>query len=150
MAKRTTNEFDETKRRVTKLMKRILTRFRALMDEKLRPYGATTAQIRLLSALRNAPESSGAQLARQCEVTPQSAQALIQRAQDAGWIVRRKDSVNDRIVTSSLTPAGSELLKIADRLLASIETKLWLEIPAPAIDELIEVLEKCLLNISEE
>jgi DNA-binding MarR family transcriptional regulator len=150
MSKRTPNEFHESQRRVTKLMKRILAQFRTLMDEKLRPYGVTTAQIRLLSALRNAPGSSGAHLARQCEVTPQSAQALIQRAEEAGWIVRGKDSVNDRIVTASLTPAGSDMLKIADRLMASIEAKLWQQIPAPAIDELIEVLEKCLHNISTE
>jgi MarR family transcriptional regulator, organic hydroperoxide resistance regulator len=150
MAARISKEFQESQRRVTKLMKRILGQFRALMDEKLRPYGVTTAQIRLLSALRAAPGSSGAQLARQCEVTPQSAQALIQRAEESGWIVRGKDRVNDRIVTASLTPAGEELLTIADRLLASIEAKLWQKIPPTAIDELTEVLEKCLHNISSE
>jgi DNA-binding MarR family transcriptional regulator len=150
MVPRISKEFQESQRRVTKLMKRILARFRALMDEKLRPYGVTTAQIRLLSALRAAPGSSGAQLARQCEVTPQSAQALIQRAEEAGWIVRAKDSVNDRIVTASLTPAGEELLTIANRLLGSIEAKLWQGVPPKAIDELIEVLEKCLRNISPE
>jgi len=150
MVKRTSNELQESRRRATKLMKRILAQFRTLMDEKLRPYAVTTAQIMLLSAIRNAPGSSGAQLARHCEVAPQSAQTLIERAEEAGWIVRGKDSVNDRIVTASLTPAGEELLKIADRLLRSIEAKLWQEIPPPAIDGLIEMLEKCLLNISGE
>jgi DNA-binding MarR family transcriptional regulator len=150
MVRRTPSEFQESQRRATKLMKRILAQLRAHMDEKLRPYGVTTAQIRLLSALHSAPGSSGAQMARQCEVTPQSAQALIQRAEEAGWIVRGKDSVNDRIVTASLTPAGDELLTIADRLLRGIETKLWQEVPPVAIDGLIEVLETCLVNITRE
>jgi DNA-binding MarR family transcriptional regulator len=150
MTKRIINESHERRRRVTKLMKRILAQFRSLMDEKLRAYGVTSAQIRLLSAIHNVPGSSGAQLARQCEVTPQSAQALIQRAEEAGWIVRAKDSINDRILTVSLTSTGSELLKIADRIMKGIEAKLWREIPAAEIDGLTEVLEKCLLNIGSE
>jgi len=150
MARRTPNEFQESRRQATKLMKRILGQLKVLMDEKLRPYGVTTAQIRLLSAIRCAPGSSGAHLARQCEVTPQSAQALIQRAEEAGWIVRGKDSFNDRIVTASLTPAGDELLKAADRLLRNIETRLWQDIPQPAIDNVIAVLAKCALNINQE
>ena len=150
MVKQTSNEFHDRQRHAAKLMKRIMMQVRALMDEKLRPYGVTTAQIQILLAIEKAPGSSGAQLSRQCQVTPQSAQALIQRAEEAGWIVRGKDSVNDRIVTASLTPAGEELLKVADRLVKSIEVKLWHEISPETIDSLIDVLEKCLLNITPE
>ncbi|WP_263358120.1 MarR family winged helix-turn-helix transcriptional regulator [Acidicapsa ligni] len=150
MARRTPNELEESRRHAAKLMKRIMAQLRASMDERLRPYGVTTAQIRLLFAIHTAPGSSGAQLSRQCEVTPQSAQVLIQRAEEAGWIVRGKDSINDRIVTASLTPAGEELLKIADGLMRSIEAKLWQKIPPSEINCVIEVLEKCLLNVSHE
>lgn len=144
------NAVEENQRRITKLMKRILLQFRALMDEKLHPHGVTTAQIRLLGVIRNAPGSSGAQLARLCEVTPQSAQVLIQRAEEAGWIVRGKDDVNDRILTASLTPEGEKLLKIADGILSGIEAKLWQDIPAAKLDAVSRVLERCLQNISGE
>jgi DNA-binding MarR family transcriptional regulator len=150
MAERTPKELHETQRRAAKLMKRIMLQFRALMDEKLRPYGVTTAQMRLLSAIRLEPGSSGAQLARQCEITPQTTQALIHRAEEAGWIVRGKDSVNDRIVTACLTTEGEELLKISDRLMRGIETKLWQDVPPAAIDRIIDVLEKCIENITPE
>ena len=146
MAQRAHKEIHESQRHASKLMKRILFHFRASMDEELRPYGVTSAQIKLLWEIRNAPGSSGAQLSRQCEVTPQTAQELIQRTEEGGWIVRGKDRINSRIVTASLTPAGEDLLLTADRLVKGIEAKLWKGIPPASIDSLIEVLEHCLEN----
>lgn len=158
MTKRTGGEFetelersrlDEDQRRITKLMKRIMTEFRTRMDEKLHPYGVTTAQVRLLGTIRHAPGSSGAQLARLCEITPQSAQALIQRAEEAGWIIRKKDEVNDRILIATLTPEGEKILKTADRVLRNIESRLWQDIPPQKLAAVIKVLETCLENLSE-
>ena len=150
MVKRTHNEINPDRRRAAKLMKRILMLFYASIDEALRPYGATTAQLRLLWAIRNAPGSSGAQLSRECEVTPQTTQALLERAEESGWIVRGKDSVNERIVTASLTSAGEELLSIADEHVKALEARLWKGIPTTAINELIALLEKCLHNIGSD
>jgi MarR family transcriptional regulator, organic hydroperoxide resistance regulator len=147
MAATTVNAIDDNRRRATRLVKRIFIEFRTLMDEKLRPYGATTAQIRLLLAIRSAPGSSGAQLARQCEVTPQSAQALIEKAQESGWITRGKDSVNERIVTASLTPAGEKLLKVAERFIRNLEAKAWRDVSPRALGNLIQVFERCLQNL---
>jgi DNA-binding MarR family transcriptional regulator len=141
------DEIKENRRRATKLMKRIFMQFRALMDEQLRPYGATTAQVRLLLAIRCDPGSSGAHLARQCEVTPQTAQSLIQKAEKAGWIRRSKDDVNERIVIASLTPSGEKLLKIADRVIRNIEAKVWKDVSPRRLVKLIGVLEQCLENL---
>jgi MarR family transcriptional regulator, organic hydroperoxide resistance regulator len=139
---------DNPERRLTKLMKRILIHLRASMDEKLRPYGVTTAQIRILAAISAAPGSSGAELARHCEITPQTTQVFLQRAEQAGWIVRSKDAVNDRILIASLTPEGEKLLKTSDRILRSIERRLWTGIPPRSIATLTSLLEHCLSNIS--
>jgi DNA-binding MarR family transcriptional regulator len=139
---------NDPQRRVTKLMKRILTHFRAAMDEQLRPYGVTTAQIRLLGAIASAPGSSGAELARRCEITPQTAQVLIERAEESGWIIRSKDAVNERILIASLTLDGEKLLKMADRVLRKLERRLWTDIPLESIDSLSGTLEQCLRNIS--
>jgi DNA-binding MarR family transcriptional regulator len=147
MAARTVNEIDDDRRRATRLVKRIFIEFRTLMDEKLRPHGATTAQIRLLLAIRSAPGSSGAELARQCEVTPQSAQALIQKAEESGWITRGKDSINERIVTASLTPAGKKLLKVAERSIRNLEAKAWKDVSPRALGNLIKLFEGCLKNL---
>jgi MarR family transcriptional regulator, organic hydroperoxide resistance regulator len=148
MARQKLNEIEETRRQATKLVKRIFFQFRALVDEELRPSGATIAQIRLLLAIRSAPGSSGAQLARQCEVTPQSAQALIQKAEESGWIVRSKDRVNERIVTASLTPEGEKLLKVAERFIRNIEAKAWRNVSPRTLKSLVKALEQCLENLN--
>jgi DNA-binding MarR family transcriptional regulator len=150
MSARTLNEIDESRRQATRLLKRIFVQFRALMDEKLRPYGATTAQVRLLIAIRSAPGSSGAQLARQCEVTPQSAQALIQKAEESGWITRGKDSVNDRILTASLTPEGEKLLNTAERFIRNLEAKAWKDVPPQKLKQLLKTLDQCLQNLNHQ
>lgn len=150
MAKPSSQEIHNSQRQLAKLMKRILTHFRAAMDEELKPYGVTSAQIKLLWAIRNAPGSSGAQLSRLCDVTPQTAQELIQKAEEGGWIVRGKDSVNERIVTAALTPEGDEMLRRADKVVSGIEAKFWKGVSAKAIEGMIEVLEQCLKNVEAE
>ena len=97
-------------RRAAQMMKRIMIHFRSQMDEKLRPQGVTTAQLHVLKVIRDEPGGSGAQLARACYVTPQSAQALLKNLEDGGWIMRTKDRVNDRILIAQLTPSGVKLL----------------------------------------
>ena len=97
-------------RRAAQLMKRIMIHFRSQMDEQLRPQGVTTAQLHVMKVIRDEPGGSGAQLARACYVTPQSAQALLKNLEDGGWITRTKDRVNDRILIAQLTPSGVKLL----------------------------------------
>ncbi|HEY0262914.1 MAG TPA: MarR family transcriptional regulator [Granulicella sp.] len=144
-----TKNLPERQREAAKLMKRILLHMRTLMDEHLRPYGVTKAQIQLLYAIRAAPGNSGAHLSRLCDVTPQSMQTLLRRAEESGWIVRSKDSVNDRILTASLTPAGEELLLMADQVVKNIEATLWKGVPAESVESLIALLEQCLGNLPQ-
>lgn len=150
MATKTPHEIEENRRRATRLIKRLFIEFRTLMDEQLRPYGATTAQIRLLLAIRSDPGSSGAHLARQCDVTPQSAQSLIQKAEESGWIIRGKDSMNERIVTASLTPEGEKLLKVAERFIHNLEAQAWKDVSPRALENLIKVFEQCLQNLESK
>ena len=150
MRKQTPGELHANQRRAEMLMKRIITHFQVALDEQLKPHGATIAQVRLLWAIRKAPGSSGAHLSRQCDVTPQTMQALIQRAEEAGWIARSKDSTNDRIVTATLTGDGEQLLQAADRIVRGIEAKLWKRVKPAAIDSMIRVLEDCLENVHPE
>jgi DNA-binding MarR family transcriptional regulator len=139
----------DPRRRTVQMMRRLLVEFRGRLDEELRPYGLTTSLMKLLWAIQQVPGSSGAQLSRMCEVTPQSAQSLIQKAEADGWIVRGKDRENDRILTASLTPAGEEMLATASEVVQGIEAKLWRGIPKETVVELGGVLERCLANIAE-
>src|SRR5580704_966069 len=134
-------------RRAAQTMKRIMIHFRSQMDEKLRPQGVTTAQLQVLKVIRDEPGGSGAQLARACYVTPQSAQALLKSLQDGGWIVRTKNPVNERILIAQLTPSGVELLETAERLARVIEKRLWEAVPDRAVEALNSALMRCLANL---
>jgi DNA-binding MarR family transcriptional regulator len=134
-------------RRAAQMMKRILIHFRSQMDERLRPQGVTTAQLQVLKVIRDEPGGSGAQLARACYVTPQSAQALLKSLEDGGWITRTKDRGNDRILAVRLTLDGKELLLTAEKAAEVIEGKLWRGVAESSIEALNGVLEQCLANL---
>jgi DNA-binding MarR family transcriptional regulator len=134
-------------RRAAQMMKRIMIHFRSQMDEELRPQGVTTAQLHVLKVIRDQPGGSGAQLARACYVTPQSAQALLKGLENGGWITRTKDPVNDRILIAQLTQSGEELLDTAERLARVIEKKLWAGVPDGAVTALNKTLMRCLANL---
>ena len=134
-------------RRAAQMMKRIMIHFRSQMDEKLRPQGVTTAQLQVMKVVRDEPGVSGAQLARACYVTPQSAQALLTGLQEDGWIVRSKDQGNERILAVRLTPDGEKLLLTAEKAAKVIERKLWRGIAESSIEALNGVLEQCLANL---
>jgi DNA-binding MarR family transcriptional regulator len=134
-------------RRAAQMMKRIMVHFRSQMDEKLRPQGVTTAQLHVLKVIRDEDGASGAQLARACYVTPQSAQALLKGLENGGWITRTKDPVNDRILIAKLTLSGGELLDSAERLARVIEKKLWRGVPDGAVQTLNKTLMRCLANL---
>ncbi|NYF89155.1 MarR family transcriptional regulator [Tunturiibacter empetritectus] len=138
------------RRRAAQMMKRILIHFRSQMDEALRPQGVTTAQLHILKTLREEPGVSGAQLARLCYVTPQSAQSLLTGLARDGWIVRNKGRGNDRILAARLTAEGEELLQEAEKMVKVIEGKLWRGVAESSIEALNGVLEQCLANLGPE
>ena len=136
-------------RRAAQTMKRIMIHFRRQMDEELRPQGVTTAQLHVLKVIRDEYGASGAQLARACYVTPQSAQALLKNLEDGGWITRMKDRVNDKILIAQLTPSGVKLLDTAEKLARVIEKRLWEGVPDSGVEALNKTLMRCLANLDE-
>jgi DNA-binding MarR family transcriptional regulator len=149
MAARAKNgkEQQSERRQAARMMKRIMVHFRGQMDEGLRPQGVTTAQLVVLKAVQDEPGAFGAQLARACHVTPQSAQALLKSLEDGGWIIRTKDAVNDRILIAKLTPSGMKLLETGEKVARVIEKKLWQGVPDSAVEALNRTLVRCLANL---
>ncbi len=130
-------------------MRRVLLSFKGRLDDELRPRNVTTAQLRFLTEVKERPGSSGAQMARACYVTPQSAQAMMVRAVQHGWVVRGKDAENDRLVTARLTPAGARLLAYADAALERFEREVWSGVGVEDLHAMNEVLERGLRNLGE-
>lgn len=137
----------DEKRRTLRQMKSMLIAFRGRLDDELKPMGVTTSQMQMLEAVRVHPGASGAQLARACRVTPQTAQGFLARAERERWIVRGKAAENDRLVTRSLTGEGVRLLKQADRVAKTIEKGLWRGTTDEDFGRLNEVLARCIRNL---
>jgi DNA-binding MarR family transcriptional regulator len=130
-------------------MRRVLLGFKARLDDALREKNATTAQMRFLREVKERPGSSGAQMARACYVTPQSAQAMMVRAVEHGWVVRGKSAENDRVVTARLTPAGERLLAYADGVMQRLEAEVWSDVGLAELREMNEILERGLLHLED-
>ncbi len=136
-------------RRMGKLMRRLQVEFRARLDERLKDHHVTTAQLKFLYEVRERPGASGAQLARECFVTPQSAQAMLARAVERGWMARGKDPGNERLVTLRLTPAGETLLTYAEGVAKAIEAEVWAGVSVAELQAISEILERGLANLGE-
>ena len=136
-------------RRSKMLMRRLIQGVRARLDEELRPSNVTTAQLRLLKEVKATPGASGAQIARACYVTPQSAQAMMVRAVERGWVVRGKSAENHRLVTLRLTAAGERQLAQADLLLTRLEAEVWDGVPMTDLRVMNKVLARGLKNLGE-
>ena len=130
-----------------KLMRKLMMGFRARLDEELKDHHVSSAQLRLLFEVRERPGGSGAQMARACLVTPQSAQAMLVRAVEHGWIVRGKDAENERLVTVRLTPKGQKLLEYAEGVAREIEAEMWAGISLAEIRTVRAILERGARNL---
>ncbi len=130
-------------------MKRALIAFRGRLDIELRSHGITTAQLQMLHAISLSPGGSGAEFARLCHVTPQTAQGLLTRAVRQGWVRRGKDARNDRLVTAVLTAAGRRLVQEAEQIAQSIEAEIWAGVDPAQVTALNHLLAELLHRLGE-
>ena len=136
-------------RRSLGLMKRMLFGVRTHLDDELRAEGVTTAQLRFLYELRERPGLSGAQMARACYVTPQSAQTMMKRAVEHGWVVRGTDPENGRLVTATLTARGEKLLAQAETVLMQLEAEVWSGVGVERLREMNAMIETALAKLQD-
>ncbi|HVG26267.1 MAG TPA: MarR family transcriptional regulator [Acidobacteriaceae bacterium] len=137
-------------RRCSQTLRELLGGYRALLEDSLREEGLTLPQLRLLKAIREQHGLSGRSIARTCQVTPQTLQAMLTRAVREGWITREASESNHRIVTASLTRDGEELLAHGLAMAAEIEAKVWAGISVSALDVVNDTLDRALANLNEE
>ena len=130
-------------------MRQVLVSFKARLDEELKDHHVTTAQLRLLYEVRERPGGSGAQMARACLVTPQSAQSMLALAVERGWMARGKNEENERLVTFRLTTAGVKLLEYAEGVARGIEAEVWAGVSVAEMKAVTAVLERGLANLGE-
>src|SRR5580658_1464591 len=137
-------------RRCTKNMRELLVGYRSLLEDALRGEGLTLPQLRLLNAIKEQGSVSGATIARTCQVTPQTLQAMLTRAEREGWITRDISEGNHRILTASLTRKGEMALASGLAAAIEIEEKIWTGVSATTLDKLNVTIEQGIANLRGE
>lgn len=130
-------------------LKRLLIGYRSLMEAALEGEGVTLAQLRMLRALEEHPDISAAELARTCYISPQSMQAVVTRAEHAGWITRAAAPGNRRVLNATLTAAGHKVLERGSALAAEIEQDIWRDVKRSELQQFNTTLAKGLGRLSE-
>jgi DNA-binding MarR family transcriptional regulator len=128
-------------------MRRLTVGYRSLLEDMLRGEGLTLPQLRLLKAVKEQTDVSAAALARTCQVTPQTLQAVLARAVQAKWIVRGKSEKNERYVTATLTPLGESILETGMAMAARIEERIWKDVGLSDLKRLNDTLQAGIANL---
>jgi DNA-binding MarR family transcriptional regulator len=121
-------------------MRQLTIGFRSLVEDGLRAEGLTLPQLRMLKAVKHQTDVSAAALARTCMVTPQTMQAVLERAVQAKWIVRGKSKKNERFVTATLTPLGESELQQGMAMVVRIEGTIWEDVGLSELKQMNETL----------
>ena len=136
-------------RRCSQTLKELMVGYRALLEDALRE-SLTLPQLRLLNAIKDQGSVSGATIARTCQVTPQTLQAMLTRAEREGWITRDISAMNHRILTASLTRKGEEALASGVAAATEIQEKIWTGVSASTLEQLNNTLEHGIANLRGE
>ncbi len=96
--------------------------FRGAMDDALRDHGLTGAQYAVLSVLARQPRTSGADLARVCNTTPQAMNGVLTTLERARLVERQPHPTHGRILQASLTDEGRRRLEAATPGVRALET----------------------------
>ncbi len=92
---------------------------RNALDDALSDLGITAMQLIVLRAVDISPAVSGAQLARECFVSPQAMATTIAKLEAAGLIVRSKGE--GRVLETQLTDKGRDIFYRAGSRVESAE-----------------------------
>jgi DNA-binding MarR family transcriptional regulator len=82
----------------------------AIHDDKLRPFGVSSAQFILLAAIRQAEPATRAEIARHQHLDKSTLTRNLRSILSEGWVEEVRDNADGRSRPIALTAAGKELL----------------------------------------
>lgn len=83
---------------------------RQRIDEVLAPHGLTAGQYMVLSLVAHHEPTSSADLARRSRMTAQSMGEFVKILEQRGWLERRDDPANRRVLLIATTEDGRKVL----------------------------------------
>lgn len=115
----------------------------------LRDLDITVTQYGALLALAESPGQSGAQLARQCVVTPQSMATVLRTLANRGLIDRTPSPVHGKVQIATVSPAGRTVLLNADKRLRAA-AELCDVLDGPGYTQLRDHLERVVSRLTAD
>jgi DNA-binding MarR family transcriptional regulator len=103
----------------------------------------TVPQYTALSILRDRAGLSNAQLARRSYVTPQSMNEVIAALEREGLVARAPAANHGRVLETSVTDKGLEVLARCDRAVSEMEDRMLADLDPEARAELLKALTDC-------
>ena len=97
---------------------------RAALEAALLPQHLSTPQYAVLSVLARDPGSSGADLARACNTTPQAMNGVLATLEREGLIERRPHPTHGRILQVTLSDEGERRLEAANPAVRRLEAEI--------------------------
>ena len=110
--------------RVGYLLRQAQHTLRTAMYQPLAEIGITAAQYSVLSVADAEPGLSGAELARDTMLTPQSVNAIVVLLERAGLLERRPDARDQRLRRIYVSQAGREVLAVARPAVGAVEQRM--------------------------
>jgi DNA-binding MarR family transcriptional regulator len=106
------------------LMRRIITVVAQQIEHELEPSGLTNAQWVPLFKLALGSATTGAELARECELDAGAMTRLLDRLEGKGLCRRKRSSEDRRVVNLEMTDEGREAVKVVPQVLSSVQNQL--------------------------
>ena len=126
-------------------LKRLQQKLRAAMDKSLSEVALTGPQYAVLAALEGIPGSSSAEIARECFVTAQTLNEIVQGL-TANRLIRRQEPARGRKVKLFLTRGGRERLVRAHQIVMAVEKNTLLYLKPREQAQFLGLLDLCGTN----
>jgi len=122
--------------------------FRAAAQAELGPVGLTLPQYSVLSVADAEPGLSGAELARESMLTPQTTNEIISLLAAAGLLERRPDARDRRLRRMFVTETGRDLLSLARSAVHAVERRMTCSFSDADLARLRGWLTDCARNLT--
>jgi len=124
--------------------------FRERLEDQLKPLGITFAQLQLLGALIKEPGTSGAQISRYCQVTPQTTHALLAVTEDRGWLRRSPHPENAHTLLATLTPQGRRIFSRGKTIAIRLQDQMLRTLSVSEVSHLEAILMQLIENLEAQ
>lgn len=125
-------------------------RWRALLDERLRPIDQSSARMEAMSAIMNAPSpSSQIDIAKRLRIEGPTMTRMIDALSRDGLVQRKQAPTDRRTKYLNLTPKGYEALEDIFDLVEMLRTRLLSSLSEEQVEELNRIFSDMLRKLDE-